>query len=121
MMHTNEVLNGNLFEVSDQDFEARILKSSLPTIVNFGAMSWCPACRALAPVYQRLSAEYQGKLGFAKMDIDENLLYPARFGIQAAPTLVFFKDGQEIERIIGPHPSRLKLMIDRIVAGHSIA
>lgn len=116
-MHTTEALNGNTFAVSDQDFETKILKSSLPTIVNFGAMSWCGHCRALAPVYQRLSAEYQGQLGFAKMDIDENQLYPSRFGIQAAPTLVFFKDGEEIGRIIGPQPSRLKLVIDQMLAG----
>ena len=120
-MYQTETVNSNLFIVSDQDFEAKVLRSGQPVVVNFSAVSWCPACRALAPVYQRLSADYQGKLGFAKIDIDENVDFPARYGIQAAPTLIFFKDGQEIERIIGPHPSRLKQIIDRILFGHGIA
>src|SRR5262245_35337672 len=103
-MNTVESLKGqkNLLVVSDQDFEAKILQSKLPMMVDFTA-HWCPPCRILAPIYERLSMEYQGKLGFAKMDSDENTLIPTRLGIQAAPTLVIFKDGQEIERVIGPH------------------
>jgi len=108
-MNTIETLNGqsNLFTVGDQDFEAKILQSSLPMIVDFTA-NWCPPCHALAPVYQQLSTEYQGRLGFARLDVDEHPLIPTRLRVQACPTIVFFKDGKELDRVVGPYPSRLK-------------
>ncbi|MBV9231907.1 MAG: thiol reductase thioredoxin [Chloroflexi bacterium] len=112
-------VGSNLFSVGDQDFEAKILKSPIPMIVDFTA-EWCPPCRAIAPVYERLSKEYQGKLGFARMDTDENVVIPARLGIQAAPTFMLFKDGKVIGRMIGPHPARLKDAINRILAENGI-
>jgi thioredoxin 1 len=121
-MKANEVMDvhGNLFAVGDQDFEAKVLKSTIPMIVDFTA-DWCPPCHAIAPVYERLSKEYQGKLGFARMDIDEHTLIPARLGIQAAPTFVLFKDGRVIGRMVGPHPARLKDAVDRILAENGTA
>ncbi|MBX5449198.1 MAG: thioredoxin [Thermogemmatispora sp.] len=110
----------NLFHVSDGDFEARVLKSPTPVIVDFWA-TWCPPCRALAPTYEQLSDEYKGKLAFAKMDIDENPSTPVRLNIQAVPTLIVFKDGREIARLVGPHPLRLKSEIDRILAQARVA
>ena len=105
----------NLFQVSDQDFEQRVLNSTLPVIVDFTA-DWCPPCRVLAPLYARLSDTYQGTLSFAKMDIDENTLVPARLGIQGAPTLVLFVGGRPVGRVVGPHPGRLQQSIERLLA-----
>jgi thioredoxin 1 len=105
----------NLFQVSDQDFEQRVLNSTLPVIVDFTA-DWCPPCRVLAPLYAKLSETYQDKLLFAKMDIDENVGIPARLGIQGAPTLVLFANGKPVGRLVGPHPSRLQQSIDRLLA-----
>ena len=105
----------NLFLVSDQDFEQRVLGSTLPVIVDFTA-DWCPPCRALAPLYAQLSSTYQGKLSFAKMDTDENVLVPARLGIQGIPTLVLFAGGKPVGRVVGPHPSRLQQSIERLLA-----
>ncbi|MDQ2716620.1 MAG: thioredoxin domain-containing protein [Chloroflexota bacterium] len=105
----------NLFLVNGQDFEQRVLRSTLPVIVDFTA-DWCPPCRVLAPFYARLSDAYQGKLSFAKMDGDENVRVPARLGIQGFPTLVLFVGGRPVGRVIGPHPGRLQQSIERLLA-----
>ncbi|MBO0791381.1 MAG: thioredoxin [Ktedonobacteraceae bacterium] len=120
-MNTTESLHEQkqVFAVGDQDFEAKILKSKMPMVVDFTA-EWCPPCHVLEPIYERLSTEYKGRLGFAKVDIDEHPNVQWQFRVQAAPTLIFFKDGKEIERIVGPHPGRLKSTIDRILANHGI-
>jgi thioredoxin 1 len=110
----------HLVLVTDQDFEERVLHSTLPVIVEFTA-NWCPPCRVLAPHFARLSSSYQGKLTFAKMDTDENDIVPARFGIQGIPTLVLFAGGSPVGRLVGPHPGRLQQSIEQLLAGVSAA
>jgi thioredoxin 1 len=110
-------MNGNdmVLTVTDQDFAEQVLQASLPVIVDFTA-SWCPPCRALAPVFEKLSQTYVGKLRFARMDTDENLQTPVQVGIQGMPTLVLFVNGRPVGHLIGPHPSRLQQGIDRLLA-----
>ncbi len=110
----------NLFAVGDADFEAKVLKADQPIIVDFWA-AWCPPCHAIAPYYERLSAEYAGKIGFAKLDVDQHPNTPSRLGVQGIPTFLVFQDGKVIERIIGANPSGLKRMIDRLLAERSAA
>jgi thioredoxin 1 len=105
----------NLFIVNDQDFEQSVLNSTLPVIVDFTA-DWCPPCRALAPIYARLSDTYNGRLRFAKMDTDQNPLVPAQQMIQGVPTLILFAGGRSVGRIVGPHPGRLQQSIESLLA-----
>ncbi len=87
-------------QVSDADFDAEILKSDTPAMVDFWA-AWCGPCRAIAPVVEELARDYAGKVKVAKMNVDENAKTPAKDGIRAIPTLIIFKGGQVVEQITG--------------------
>jgi thioredoxin 1 len=105
----------NLIMVNDENFAANVLRAPGFTVVDFGA-EWCPPCRALKPVYARLSTEFAGKMRFTEIDSDENLQTVMRYNVQANPTLIFFKNGEEVERVIGFYPSRLRATIERVLA-----
>ncbi|MBH9553337.1 thioredoxin TrxA [Inhella gelatinilytica] len=79
--------------VSDASFEADVLKSGTPVLVDYWA-EWCGPCRMIAPILDEVSGAYEGKLQVAKMNVDENREVPAKYGIRGIPTLMLFKDGQ---------------------------
>ena len=99
----------NVNEFTDANFEAEVLKSELPTLVDFWAV-WCGPCRAIAPVVEKLAGEYQGKVKCGKLDVDHNQCVAAQFGIKSIPTLLLFKGGRVVEQLIGAGPqTRSKL------------
>jgi thioredoxin 1 len=97
----------NVVEVTDTNFEAEILKSSLPTLVDFWAV-WCAPCRAIAPHVEALATEYTGKIRVGKCDIDSNPRVPTQYDIRSIPTLLMFKNGQVVGQVVGAVP-RAKL------------
>ncbi len=87
-------------EVTDTTFEANVLKAATPTLVDFWA-TWCAPCRMIAPVLEEIAAENEGRLTIAKLDVDNNPNIAASYGIQSIPTLILFKDGKPVERLVG--------------------
>ncbi|MDL1943618.1 thioredoxin [Chloroflexi bacterium CFX2] len=90
--------------VSDNEFESTVLKSSTPVVVDFWA-PWCTPCKMVAPVLEKLAAEYGDKLTIAKVNTDENPQWAVRYGVQGIPTLLFIKDGLVKDTIVGAAPA----------------
>ncbi len=86
--------------ISDASFEADVLQSDLPVLVDYWA-EWCGPCRQIAPVLDELSETYKGKLNIVKMNVDENQSIPQQFGIRGIPTLMIFKGGKLVKTQVG--------------------
>jgi thioredoxin 1 len=103
-------------KVSDATFDDEVVKADLPVLVDFGA-EWCGPCRSLDPIVQSLAQEYEGKIKFVSVNIDENRATPTQFGIMAVPTLILFKDGEVIDKITGFKPRAvLEKHIEKLLA-----
>jgi thioredoxin 1 len=89
--------------VTDDSFEQDVIQSDLPAVVDFWAV-WCAPCKRIAPVLEEIAAEYDGQLKVAKLDVDENHATAGKYGVMSIPTLLVFKDGQPVERIVGYMP-----------------
>jgi thioredoxin 1 len=86
--------------ITSDNFEANVVKSGKPAMLDFWAV-WCGPCKAIAPVVEDLAKEYDGKLVVGKVDVDANNEISVKYGVRAIPTLIFFKNGQEVDRIVG--------------------
>ncbi|MBF0441170.1 MAG: thioredoxin [Oligoflexales bacterium] len=100
-------------EVNDNNFESEVLKSTMPTLVDFWA-PWCGPCVALGPIIESLAEEYQGKVNIVKMNVDENANTPSEYGVRSIPFLVLIKNGKVLDSIVGAQPKpKLKELLDK--------
>jgi len=101
----------NVLEISDQSFDAEVLQSPVPVLIDFWA-PWCAPCRAIAPVVEELAGEYQGRIKFVKLNVDDNPQTPTRYGVRGIPNLILFQGGNVREQIVGAVPK--KRLVDAI-------
>jgi thioredoxin 1 len=105
-------MNENIHPVTDDTFEAEVLRSLQPVLLDFWAQ-WCGPCKRIAPLLEEIAGRYAGRLKLAKLDIDVNQATPARFAVRSIPTLMLFKDGNvEATRIGALSRSELTAFID---------
>jgi thioredoxin 1 len=95
--------SANIREVTDANFESEVLKSDIPTLVDFWAI-WCGPCKQIAPTVEFLAEEYKGRVKVAKMDVDHHQITPQQYGIRSIPTLLIFKGGKVVSQLVGAMP-----------------
>ena len=103
----------DVLNVTDLTFEAEVLKSDKPVVIDFWA-EWCAPCRQIAPIIKELAAEHGDQVKIVKMDIDSSPNTPGQYGVRAIPTILAFKDGQVVQQLQGARPKR---DFDEMVAG----
>jgi thioredoxin 1 len=102
--------------VTDATFEAEVLKSKIPVLVDFWA-EWCSPCRALAPTLEEVAAQFKDKIKVVKINIDENPGIPSQFGIRSIPTLLIFKGGQQVDQSLGNIPkSQVVSLLNKFIS-----
>ncbi len=101
--------------VDDSNFDQIVLQAKMPVLVDFWA-EWCGPCRMVAPIVEELAGEYEGKVNFTKLDVDQNPKTASKYGIMSIPTLLVFKDGSPVSNIVGFRPkAELKRTLDAVL------
>ncbi len=106
----------NVLTVVDGDFEAKVLSSEQPVLVDFWA-TWCAPCRAITPSLDELADQYKGQVRIVKLNVDENQDVPQQYGVRSLPTLLMFKGGKVVDQIVGAVPkSKLEDAVRKAVS-----
>jgi thioredoxin 1 len=106
-------MNAFVKEVTDADFEKEVLQADKPVLVDFWAV-WCGPCRAIAPAVESIAETFASRAVVAKLNIDDSPLTPQKYGVRAIPTLILFKGGEEVERIMGlTNKGRLAELVEK--------
>lgn len=109
-------MSDKVTHVTDANFEQEVMKSPTPVLVDFWA-PWCGPCRAIAPMVDQLADEYAGRLKVVKVNVDDNPMAPARFGVRGIPNLIIIKGGEVKEQILGARPKHeLTRAVDNAIA-----
>jgi thioredoxin 1 len=102
--------------ITDATFEQEVLQSDMPVIVDFWA-TWCGPCKMIAPILEEVATEMDGRVKIAKLDVDSNGRTAGKYGIMSIPSLLFFKNGQVVDQVIGAVPkSQLMARLERVLA-----
>ena len=105
-----------LVDVTDQTYDAEVMKSTLPVLIDMWA-PWCGPCRMVEPVLKKLSDKYDGKVKFCRMNVDENQKTPSQYRVMSIPNMLFIKDGKVIDTAVGAMPeSALQSKIEALLA-----
>jgi len=106
---------GKVVHLTDQQFQAEVLDSTTPVLVDFSA-EWCGPCKALAPVIEQLADDYSGRVKVAKLDIDNNRQSAGQYGVQSVPTMIIFQNGQPVKKLVGLSPkNRIAAALDELL------
>lgn len=104
-----------IFEANDASFDAEVLKHPGAVLVDFWA-EWCGPCKALGPVLEEIAGEYQEKIKIVKVNVDESPQSPQQYKVRGIPTMIFFKNGQLVDQLVGNQPREsIKGIIDKVI------
>jgi len=116
MSTPNDSSNGATLHINDADFQKQVLESELPVVVDFWA-PWCPPCKRISPVLDKLAAEYKGRLVVAKIDVEQNQGQANQLGIGSIPALLYFKGGKLVTKRVGAaSETELRRTFDELLA-----
>mgnify|MGYP001494158460 FL=1 len=108
-------MSDNVKEYTSDDFKSEVVESDTPVLVDFWA-EWCGPCKVIAPVVEELATDYEGKIKFGKVNVDDNNMVASEYGVRSIPTLLIFKNGTVVNQIVGAVPKeKITDILDTVI------